>query len=82
MLPVRAVLVGLMIAAAAGAPEGDRITSLPGLSSLPSFEMYSGYVTVDEGNGRALFYFFAESQGNPATDPVLVWLQGGPGALC
>ncbi len=73
------VLVVALAVAAAAAPSSDRITSLPGLDALPSFAMYSGYVTVDASHGRALYYFFAESQGNPSTDPVLVWLQGGPG---
>ena len=42
---------------------------------------YSGYITVDESHGRNLYYFFAESQGNPATDPVVLWMQGGPGEM-
>jgi serine carboxypeptidase-like clade II len=37
--------------------------------------MYSGYVTVDESAGRALFYWLQEVQ--PA--PLVLWLNGGPG---
>jgi serine carboxypeptidase-like clade 2 len=41
--------------------------------------LYSGYVTVDEEAGRALFYAFVESSGDPKSDPVVLWLNGGPG---
>lgn len=34
---------------------------------------------MDEVNGRNLFYYFVVSEGNPAKDPVVLWLNGGPG---
>lgn len=34
------------------------------------------YVTVDEEAERALFYALVESSGNPATDPLVLWLNG------
>lgn len=37
------------------------------------------YITVDENNGRNLYYYFVESEGNPTEDPVVLWLNGGPG---
>lgn len=34
------------------------------------------FVEVDEKN---LFYYFAVSERNPSQDPVVLWLNGGPG---
>jgi hypothetical protein len=34
---------------------------------------------VRPSSGRHLFYWFVESQRNPAQDPVVLWLTGGPG---
>uniref|UniRef100_A0A8R1HTT3 Carboxypeptidase n=1 Tax=Caenorhabditis japonica TaxID=281687 RepID=A0A8R1HTT3_CAEJA len=56
------------------------ISSLPGAPAT-NFKQYSGYYNVGS-NGKKnhmLHYWFVESQSNPATDPVLVWLTGGPG---
>ncbi|XP_078688786.1 lysosomal protective protein-like [Branchiostoma floridae x Branchiostoma belcheri] len=55
----------------------DQIQKLPGLTANPKFAQYSGYVNAT-GNKR-LHYWFVESQGNPKTDPVVLWLNGGPG---
>jgi hypothetical protein len=37
------------------------------------------YVTVDERSERSLFYYLVLSERDPATDPVVIWLNGGPG---
>jgi len=55
------------------------IKDLPGLNSTINFKQYSGYLTVDAKNARRLFYWFVESQGTPSQDPVVLWLNGGPG---
>ena len=36
--------------------------------------------TVNVGAGRDLFYWFFHSRNDPSTDPVIVWMNGGPGA--
>ncbi|XP_051188149.1 serine carboxypeptidase 1 [Lolium perenne] len=57
---------------------GDEIPALPG-QPVVGFRQYGGYVTVDEKNGRALFYYFVEAASDPAAKPLLLWLNGGPG---
>ncbi len=58
---------------------GHEITYLPGLSTPINFKQYSGYIQVNSTSQRNLFYWFVESQSNPQTDPVVLWLNGGPG---
>ncbi|KAL5992711.1 hypothetical protein ACLOJK_013630 [Asimina triloba] len=55
----------------------DRIVELPGEPAGVNFNHYAGYVTVEPNNGRALFYYFAESPLHAATKPLLLWLNGG-----
>ncbi|WJX90770.1 hypothetical protein P8452_72636 [Trifolium repens] len=59
--------------------ESDRIIDLPGQPSTPSISHFSGYITVNEEHGRALFYWFFEAQSEPSNKPLLLWLNGGPG---
>lgn len=59
----------------------DKITELPGQPKNVDFNQYSGYVTVNEQAGRALFYWLIESPANrrPESRPLVLWLNGGPG---
>ncbi|RLM94242.1 serine carboxypeptidase-like 33 isoform X1 [Panicum miliaceum] len=59
--------------------EGDRVRFLPGQPPRPPVSQFAGYVTVNERNGRALFYWFFEAHESPAKKPLLLWLNGGPG---
>ncbi|XP_069031826.1 lysosomal protective protein [Embiotoca jacksoni] len=59
------------------APAADEVVFLPGLQKQPSFRHYSGYLSVSDG--KHLHYWFVESQKNPSSDPVVLWLNGGPG---
>ncbi|KAI4990041.1 hypothetical protein ZWY2020_038404 [Hordeum vulgare] len=57
----------------------DMITALPGQPEGVDFNQYGGYVTVDEENGRALFYYLVESPSGASDKPLVLWLNGGPG---
>eukprot|EP00878_Enallax_costatus_P040230 GHUV01046271.1.p1 GENE.GHUV01046271.1~~GHUV01046271.1.p1 ORF type:complete len:194 (+),score=3.27 GHUV01046271.1:218-799(+) len=59
--------------------EADRVNELPGAPNALDFGLFSGYVTVDESAGRALFYVFAEARSSNRHAPLLLWLNGGPG---
>lgn len=65
---------------AASALEGqlqNRVIALPGQSFNVSFAHYAGYVTVNKDAGRALFYWFFEATEDPASKPLVLWLNGG-----
>ncbi|KAL0365432.1 UNVERIFIED_CONTAM: Serine carboxypeptidase II-3 [Sesamum angustifolium] len=63
-----------------GLKEADEITDLPGQPQV-SFSQYSGYVTVDPVAGRALFYWFTESE-DSSNKPLVLWLNGASGPGC
>jgi carboxypeptidase C (cathepsin A) len=43
----------------------------------PHARSYTGY--IDTGFGNELFFYFFESRSQPETDPVVMWINGGPG---
>ncbi|KAM4691128.1 lysosomal protective protein-like [Rhinophrynus dorsalis] len=59
------------------APTNDEIPFMPGLVKQPTFKHYSGYLNTS--NGKYLHYWFVESQNDPSSSPVVLWLNGGPG---
>ncbi|KAJ7758146.1 peptidase S10 serine carboxypeptidase [Mycena maculata] len=42
-----------------------------------SVKQYSGY--LDIGEDKHLFFWFFESRSSPSSDPLVMWLNGGPG---
>ncbi|CAM9570665.1 unnamed protein product [Scytosiphon promiscuus] len=57
-------------------------STFPGAEDLAvkdGFNMFSGYINVDQDNGRNIFYWFMEAQENAADAPVILWTNGGPG---
>uniref|UniRef100_A0A0R0IIY8 Carboxypeptidase n=1 Tax=Glycine max TaxID=3847 RepID=A0A0R0IIY8_SOYBN len=58
----------------------DRIVRLPGQPNI-GFQQFSGYVTVDDMKHKALFYYFVESETDPASKPLVLWLNGGCSSL-
>ncbi|KAK1420930.1 hypothetical protein QVD17_22902 [Tagetes erecta] len=57
----------------------DQVSNLPGQNFNVDFDHYAGYVTVNQEYGRALFYWFTEATQEPASKPLVLWLNGGPG---
>ena len=45
---------------------------------LDSVDQYTGYLDVED-LGKHFFYWFFESRNDPENDPVILWLNGGPG---
>ncbi len=73
-----AAAVAAVASLAAAAIPSDEIIALPGWTAdLPS-RQYSGLLPLPGSQKRA-HYWFVESQTAPATAPVLLWLNGGPG---
>ncbi|KAI3761453.1 hypothetical protein L1987_51869 [Smallanthus sonchifolius] len=72
------VLCAFMVANEASLAESDKILKLPGQPPV-GFQQFSGYVTLDAKKKRALFYYFVEAEVDPASKPLVLWLNGGPG---
>ncbi|XP_054626679.1 cathepsin A-like [Dunckerocampus dactyliophorus] len=55
----------------------DEVTHLPGMTFKPSYRQWSGHLQARPG--KFLHYWFVTSQRDPVKDPLVLWLNGGPG---
>jgi vitellogenic carboxypeptidase-like protein len=53
---------------------------LSGLGWNGTNEMYSGFITINKELGKNTFFWYSSSLDGNKDAPLLVWLQGGPGA--
>jgi carboxypeptidase C (cathepsin A) len=79
-----ALLFATILSVARTAIEADKMTFLPvplsetGENVTLKDSMYSGYLNISET--KSLHYVFVGSRSeNAATDPVVIWFNGGPG---
>ncbi|KQJ96210.1 serine carboxypeptidase-like 18 [Brachypodium distachyon] len=57
----------------------NSITHVKGFDGALPFYLETGYVEVDSTHGAELFYYFIQSERSPSTDPLILWITGGPG---
>jgi len=74
--------ISLLIFAAARIRTNDVVSKLPGWGDQYTGKMYAGYIPIDHTCNSALFYWMLEKEGGSVEGitPVLLWLNGGPGA--
>lgn len=54
------------------------IDSDPSILGIDTVKQWTGYFDINEAD-KHLFFWFFESRNNPVNDPVILWLNGGPG---
>jgi cathepsin A (carboxypeptidase C) len=85
--PIRSPLFALLLAAAGAiaqdlpavpVPEPGPVTELPDYGPTREPQL-AGQIEVDPDCGAYLFFWLVESRKDPARDPLVIWLNGGPG---
>ena len=74
------LLLSLLTLLALSAPAEEQVAKLDGYYDFSKeFKMYSGYLNIQEEPLIANHYLFITSKGSPENDPLVLWLNGGPG---
>jgi carboxypeptidase D len=58
--------------------ESHRVATVPGAPVL-TVAQYAGLLRADRGGDANIFYWLFESAESPGSDPIVIWLNGGPG---
>ncbi|KAA0153390.1 hypothetical protein FNF27_02831 [Cafeteria roenbergensis] len=79
MLRIVAALAALSAASASGLVATVRMEPVVDSPCVDNVKQYAGYVDVSDKWDSHYFAWLSESRSNPSTDPLIVWLSGGPG---
>ncbi|KAJ9584275.1 hypothetical protein L9F63_021397, partial [Diploptera punctata] len=60
--------------------EAQQLSKVGPLKGAANIKSYSGYLTVDKTYNSNLFFWYFPIEREYADAPVVLWLQGGPGA--
>ncbi|OQS02728.1 serine protease family S10 [Thraustotheca clavata] len=69
--------VAIALTPAAQAHQVDELPNYKGNNPI-NFHHYAGHIDLPS-NGQKMFYWHVESQHSPENDPLVLWLNGGPG---
>ena len=73
------VSTSILISICIGQSMGKNQKGFTPAGSLFPVDSYHGYIPIGK-DGADLFYWWFPSQSSPSTDPLVLWLNGGPGA--
>jgi carboxypeptidase C (cathepsin A) len=68
-----------MTEASQSLPEAGPVDSLPGYGPVRERQL-AGNLPVDASGKVSIYFWFIESRSGPGEDPIVIWLNGGPGA--
>ena len=74
--------IGSLLGAVSADAAADKVPEIKGMTTFDTYGVYSGYLDLDtyvDNSTKSLHYVFVESQNDPATDPLILWFNGGPG---
>lgn len=76
--PLHQVYNGIKDVARQQVSDGSFRVTDPAQLGVDSVKQHSGYFDFEHDN-KHLFFWFFESRNDPKTDPVVLWINGGPG---
>ena len=79
MLALFSSVAAATAASDAATPASDAVTTLPTYGKLHG-KQYAGFAPVTADGKNKLHYWFVECDHSTPTTPLLMWLNGGPGA--